>query len=239
MQPLTRPPSAASCQACLLRRDRRFCNLPPEALQLLDGVATPVSFTPHSVLFTEGQPATGLYVICDGQVKLSASSDDGRTIILSLAPSGSVLGLSGVISQSEYEVTAEAEILTKTKYVAAKDFHRLLESRPEVGVKVAQTLTHTCQEVIEEFKSFTLSTSVPQRLAKLILHWEQESKLRPKMRVACTHEEIAQMLGTARETVSRALGKFKADGILEIRGSIWLVRDQDALHRAAAGKFTK
>src|SRR5947209_299614 len=233
MQPSNAPPSPHSCITCVLRTKPQFCDLGAASLQLLDNIAMPMAFESGAILCSEGEPATGIYILCTGKVKLSASSADGRTFILDIAKPGDLVGLPAVISQSEYDVTAQAEEPTKTKYVGARDFLRMLETHSDLGVKVAQNLTHTCQMVLEEIKSQTLSTSVPQKLAKLILHWERDSEWRPKLRVGRTHEEIAQMLGTSRETVSRTLRRFKSAGFIEVRGSTWLVLDQGALIRAA------
>ena len=96
------------CLTCEHRHLRMFCNLTPEALTDYDGIGIMMSHARGAKLFSEGDPARNVFVICFGQVKISSTSRDGKTMILKIAGPGDVMGLSAVLANVPHEVTAEA-----------------------------------------------------------------------------------------------------------------------------------
>src|SRR5262249_3397304 len=96
-----------SCLGCQLREDYLFCNMQPATLQALERLRSIATYPEGAMLFMEGQPSRGIFVLCNGRAKLSTSSSDGKTIILRIAEAGEVLGLSSTVSGKPYEVTAE------------------------------------------------------------------------------------------------------------------------------------
>ena len=97
-----------SCLACPMLKDRLFCNLPQRTIEGLDAISSSATYPKGAVLFVEGQAPRGVFVLCNGRVKLSASSTDGKSLILRIADPGEVVGLPGTISGKPYEATAEA-----------------------------------------------------------------------------------------------------------------------------------
>jgi CRP/FNR family transcriptional regulator len=102
-----------NCLACPLHQDRLFCNLAPPALAGLDAISSAAIYPKGAILFVEGQEPRGVFVICNGRVKLSASSAAGKSLILRIADPGEVIGLPGTISGKPYEATAEAQEPTR------------------------------------------------------------------------------------------------------------------------------
>jgi CRP/FNR family transcriptional regulator len=102
-----------NCLACPLHQDRLFCNLAPPALAGLDAISSAAIYPKGAILFVEGQEPRGIFVICNGHVKLSASSAAGKSLILRIADPGEVIGLPGTISGKPYEATAEAQEPTR------------------------------------------------------------------------------------------------------------------------------
>jgi CRP/FNR family transcriptional regulator len=108
---------------------------------------------------------------------------------------------------------------------------------PEVGMKVAQQLTHNCKCAYNEIRSLGLSNSVPEKIARLLLDWarhplkisDAKKTHEIPIRVTLTQEEIAQLVGTSRETVSRVLGDFKRKGWLRVKGATWSIVNKRAL----------
>src|SRR5215475_9519388 len=97
-----------NCVLCKMRRSGYFCEMPPASLEELDKVKYASAYPQGAVLFVEGQAPRGVYMICSGRVKLSATSRDGKTLILRIADPGEVLGLHATVSGKPYELTAEA-----------------------------------------------------------------------------------------------------------------------------------
>src|SRR5271163_52098 len=130
----------ANCLGCPLRQDRLFCNLAPPALAGLDAISSAAIYPKGAILFVEGQEPRGVFVICNGRVKLSANSADGKSLILRIADPGEVVGLPGTISGKPYEVTAEALEPIQTNFVPREEFLKFLREHGEVAVRVAEIL---------------------------------------------------------------------------------------------------
>ena len=225
------------CLHCTFRENRLFCDLAHEALSRLQNIKATSVYPKGTMLCLEGQPPRGVYILCTGKAKLSTTSSEGKTIILRIAEPGEVLGLTAAVSNSPYEATVETLEQTQANFISHRDFTRFLQDFPEVGMKVAQQLTHNCRCAYNEIRSLGLSNSVPEKIAKLVLNWaqhplEHSTNKGPKetaIRVTLTQEEIAQFVGTSRETVSRVLSDFKKKGYLRIRGATWTIVNKRAL----------
>lgn len=230
--PLGAHTNAENCQECEYRGLRLFCNLGPEALQRFDEIGMHVSFPSRSVVFEEGQRVRGVFVVCSGQLKLSTTSKDGHTMILRLAGAGDVLGLSATINNLPYEVTAETLEPTRLKNVRGSEFLQFLEANSEVGKNAAKSLAKEYREVFLDARRLALSGSAAGRLSRLLLEWANTAACgKPELRftMALTHEELANMAGTSRETVTRLLNQFERDGLITRRGASLTIVDPTRL----------
>lgn len=224
---------ADSCTDCDLRFNKPFCNLPIESLRNLDEIKYITAFPKGAVLFYEGQSSRGVFIVCRGRIKLSASSSEGKALITQIATEGDLIGLSATMSGKPYEVTAEALEPCTVNLIRRDDFLRFITVHAEACLKVAQHLGNDYHAAFEKARTLGLSSSAAEKLARLMLEWierdgNQETQgIRLKLKL--THEEIAQMISTSRETVTRLLSDLKTDDIIEIKGATLLVRDKHAL----------
>jgi CRP/FNR family transcriptional regulator, cyclic AMP receptor protein len=172
--------------------------------------------------FSEGDAARNVFVICFGQVKISSTSRDGKTMILKIAGPGDVMGLSAVLANVPHEVTAEAIEPCQVKTVRKQEFVDFLGRHGIASMHAAQSLSGEYLTVFHDAKRLALSGSAAGRLARLLLDWGRSSANgKPEIRftMALTHEEIANMAGTSRETVTRLLNQFRRDQWITIKGS--------------------
>jgi CRP/FNR family cyclic AMP-dependent transcriptional regulator len=229
-----------SCVTCKLREDRLFCNLKGAALQELDRIKFSTSYPAGSVLFAEGEQPRGVMIICQGRVKLSMSSANGKTLIVKIAEAGEVLGLSATIAGQPHDITAETIDPSQLNVIRRDDFHRFLSKYPDACLKAAQELSSVHNTACHEIRMLGLSQSVPERLARLLLDWESKQSSRNKGHIhfALTHEEIAEFLGTSRETVTRILMDFKKRKIIQLKGATLTILDRHALETAAGEAST-
>ncbi len=227
-----------SCFTCKLRADRLFCDLPTSALQSFESIKYATAYPKGAVLFVEGQSPRGIYVLCKGRVKLSICSTDGKTLILKVAEPGEVLGLSASVSGKAYELTAETLDPCQVNFVKREDFLRFLKEHGEACLRVAEQLSEKYNSACHEIRSLGLSHSAAEKLAKLLLDWStkngEAAKLEPRLKLALTHEEIAQMIGTSRETVTRLFADLKKRQIVQAKGSTLLIRNKAALKQIAS-----
>lgn len=190
------------------------------------------------MLFVEGQAPRGIFVLCKGQVKLSICATDGKTLIAKIAEPGEVLGLSATVSGKPYELTAETLDPCQLNYVKRDDFLRFVKAHSEVCFRVAEQLSEKYNTACHELRSLGLSHSAGQRLAKLLLEWSspdgETAKPEPRLKLAFSHEEIAQLIGTSRETVTRLFTDFKKRQIMQVKGSTLVILNKAALKLIAA-----
>jgi CRP/FNR family cyclic AMP-dependent transcriptional regulator len=225
-----------NCVTCPHREDRLFCNLLPPAVQRLSAITSASSYPKGATLFVEGQAARGVFILCTGRVKLSTSSIDGRTLIVRISEPGEVLGLPAVVTGKLYELTADVIEPTQANFISRTDFLNFLRDHGEVSLRVAQQLGETYHAAVAEMRSIGLSHSAAEKLARFLLDLcaNQDGKAgEMRFKLTFTHEEIAQMIGASRETVTRLFSDFKKKQLLQMKGSTLIVRDKAGLERLA------
>jgi CRP/FNR family transcriptional regulator, cyclic AMP receptor protein len=221
-----------SCLTCKLRADKIFCNLPQATVQALEAIKYTTAYPKGAVLFVEGQAPRGVFILCRGRVKLSICSSDGKTLILKIAEAGEVLGLSASVSGKPYELTAETLDPCQVNFVKREDFLRFLREHNDVCLRVAEQLSEKYNTACHEIRSLGLSHSAAEKLAKLLLEWSMKNggaRQPDRMKLTLTHEEIAQMIGTSRETVTRLFAEFKKRQLIQLKGSTLVIRNRSAL----------
>ena len=210
------------CSDCQYRGLRTFCNLGEAALQRFEEIGSPVSLPGRAILFQESQRSNAVFVVCTGQLKLTTTSKDGRTMILRLALPGDVLGLSATLGDMPYEVTAETVEPTHLRSIRKPDFLAFLADFSEVGQKTSSSLAREYRAVYLDARRLALSSSAAGRLAQLLIDWASTAACgKPELRftMALTHEELASMAGTSRETVTRLLNQFERDQLITRHGT--------------------
>ena len=225
------------CLNCEHRHMRMFCNMSTEALVDFDAIGVMMSHARGAKLFTEGDSARNVYIVCFGQVKISSTSRDGKTMILKIAGPGDLMGLSAVLANVPYEVTAEAIEPCQVKTIRKQEFVDFLGKHGVASMKAAQSLSNEYLTVFHDSKRLALSGSAAGRLARLLLDWgKSAANGKPEMRftMALTHEEIANMAGTSRETVTRLLNQFRRDQWITIKGASMTIVKPDQLERLTA-----
>jgi CRP/FNR family transcriptional regulator len=221
-----------NCVSCPVKEDHLFCHLPVPALEKLNEIKSTAVYPKSAVLFIEGQQPRGVFVLCAGKVKLSTSSKEGKRIITKLSSPGDVLGLNATMSNRPYEVTAEMVEPGQANFIARDAFVSFLRHHGEVAVRVAEQLSRNYYTAYEEIKTLGLTTSPSEKFAKLLLTWSSESKDAAKstqLRMTLTHEEIAEMIGTTRETVSRLFSEFKKKQLVNVKGAMLTIKNKQAL----------
>lgn len=226
-----------SCLNCKLRFERLFCNLEGKALEELDRLKYSTSFPLGAVVFSQGQSPQGVNIICQGRVKLSMTAPDGRILTIKMAEEGEILGLSATITGKAHDITAETETPCQLNFIRRDDFLRFLKSNHDVCFHAAQELSQLHSAICSGLRLFGLAPSVGARLAMLLLKMDAENTDSRRGQVKCpyTHEEIAHQLGASRETVTRLLLDLRKKKILEIRGTVVVIRNRAVIEQMASG----
>ncbi len=156
----------SSCLTCDFRPDRLFCDMPAESLKAFDEIKSVGSYPRGAVLFAEGRPVRGIFILCDGRAKLSICSDAGKRLTLRIAGPGEVLGLGATLSNTAYEVTAELLDNSQVVFVRRKDLMRFLRDNRSVCLEVVRMLSQDLHGAYERVRTIAM---VRTRRPRIIL----------------------------------------------------------------------
>ncbi len=222
-----------NCTTCTLRDKGFFCDLPKPSLEAFQAITFPASYPSGAMLFSQGQKPRGVFLLCKGSAKLSITASDGKTLILRIAKPGEMLGLHASVSGTPYEMTAETLHPSQVNFVRREDFMKFLREHIDGCLQAAKHLSSSCQAAYEQIRSLGLCHSAREKLAGVLLEWAaiggENTAEGTRVKVAMTHEEIAQVIGTSRETVTRTLGEFRTEQLAYIKGANLVIRNRPAL----------
>lgn len=232
-----------SCSDCAFRMTSFFCNLSAGALKSFEAIKIANMYAKGARLFIEGQPSAGVFLLCSGRAKLTTHSRNGKALILRIAVPGDILGLSAAVSDFLHEATAEAIEPCQVNFVQKADFCRFLNQNADAGMNAIHQLSHQYNTAQAQIRSIGLSSCVADKLAKLLLNWSKDALSNNgsvHLKMSFSHEEIAEMIATSRETVTRLLKDFRDRDLIAIKGSDLYIRDKHELEATIGyGKITK
>jgi CRP/FNR family transcriptional regulator len=186
-----------------------------------------------SVLLVEGHTARGVYVLCAGRAKLSITSTEGKTLIVQIARPGDLLGIHATLAGNTYQATAETLAPCRVDFISRKDLLVLLDRQKSSGVGLAIAISKDFTEFIEHARGLLLSVSAAKKVARLLLRLGDEfgehTSTGIRLQTLLTHEEIAQMIGASRETVTRSLNMLKRMHVIRAKNGDLMIRNRAAL----------
>jgi CRP/FNR family transcriptional regulator len=209
-----------------------LCHLALTATMEFESIKYSSTYPGAAMLFIENEPARGVFLLCSGQVKLSVSTSGGKTLILRIAKPGDILGLTATMSDSPYEVSAETLYPCQVTFIRRDDFLHFVSKHPEVYQVVIKKLSSQYSHACEQLRTMGLTSSAHEKLARLLLHWSSEGKQTDEgrqIKVPLTHEQIAECVGSTRETVTRTLSEFKSRHLVLLKGATMIIPNPAAL----------
>ena len=188
------------------------------------------------VLFAEGEPVRGAYILRSGRATVSISSNEGHVTILQIAEAGDVLGLNSVLQNGSYDTTVRTLEPCRTDFIPRAQLVALME-QSEAGARlILETVSRELASLIEHAKLVFLPVTVSARLARLLLGWGKENGSGTlQLDKILTHEQIAQMICSSRETVTRLLAMLSRQNVICVASDIIVINDRLALEKLACG----
>jgi CRP/FNR family transcriptional regulator, polysaccharide utilization system transcription regulator len=177
-------------------------------------------FKKKDVIFTEGDTPQGLYLLNSGKVKICKSHELGKDLIIKLLQPGDFFGYMALLEDEFHVISAEALEDCEVTIFPTEDFYKLL-THPEVMQEFVRLLTGNIQNEQEKLIALAYS-SVRKRTAESLLELRaryHDSKSDKPFSMAIAREDLANMVGTATESLIRTLSDFRAEGLIEIHGS--------------------
>lgn len=213
------------CASCTNRRPGWFCSLGSTVLADLELATSSIALPSQAPLFTQGEEAHCLYLICSGYLKLTTGHAGERQMIVRVAGPGSVLGLYAVLTHGLYEVSAESLTTAQLRPIERDRFLSFLRSHKEAQMRAVQCVCQEYRFALQDACRVALSETVATRLGRLLIELahqigERLDAGKYRFPLLLTHEEMASMTCTTRETVTRTLGQFRKSGWITIEDSM-------------------
>lgn len=223
------------CVGCPMLKDRVFCNLPKPALAELDSLSSSATYPKGAVLFVEGQDPRGVFILCSGRVKLFGASPAGKSVIFRISEPGEIIGMPSTLSGQPYELTAEALEPMQVNFIRRDDFLKFLRQHGEAALRVAEMMSNIYHATCREVRYLGLSATASEKLARFLLDLKPANGSGQGKRfvMTLTHEEIASMIGTSRETVTRLFASLKRKRLIEVHGASLVIHSREAIQQLA------
>jgi CRP-like cAMP-binding protein len=190
-----------------------------------------------TVIFSEGEAARGVYILRSGRATVMISSSEGRVVMLRLVQAGDVLGLNSVLRNLPYDATVKALEPCRTDFVSRADLLEFMQRSAAGAQAVLKVLSRELGDLTERTKSLLLPQTVTGRFARLLLEWgridNSDSAGTVRVERAFTHEEMAQMICSSRETVTRLLSTLTKESIIRVTSHSIFICNQPALEKIA------
>ena len=223
---------ADDCATCPMRKDGFFCQMKPETLADFQKIKFTSLYPAAAVLFVEGQVPRGVYMLCKGRVKLTMASPSGKTVIVRVVEAGELLGLHSVISGDAHEVTAETLQPCQVDFIRSDDFKKLLHDHGDASLRAMQQFSNYYRGACHQIRYLGLTPSATEKMACFLLESAVHGQETPKgvrFNLSLTHEEIAQVVGVTRETVTRSLTELRTKMLISTKGPSVLIKNRSAL----------
>ena len=183
------------------------------------------------VIFYKGDPASQLFVILSGAVKVSAPSEDGKEITLGILGAGELFGEMGMLDGAEHTATVSALEPTEVAVLDRHDFLHMLASYPDFALRLVMILCtrlRQASEVVEDLSFLTLPVRLAKKLSALARTYGQPTPQGVRIGLHLCQQELANLVSTSRESINKQLALWQGQGLVTMeQGSLTILRLQD------------
>ncbi len=207
-----------------------FSELPDEALEKIEKTGSRKSFQKNDVILMEEESGTALFVIVTGKVKVARSSNDGREVILTILTDSDFFGEMAILDGLTRSASVVAIEETELFMLQRNDFMNLLHEHPEISIVLLQELTRRLRAADMKIKALSLKDAEGKVASVLLQLADEVGKIKQgKVEIdkLPLQQDLANMAGTSRETISRTLHSFAKKGLIELEGSKLRILDYE------------
>ncbi len=217
---------------CFRSESCAFHTLPPTTLADLDSISQPVEYPDQTTIMRQGDLPYRVKILYKGRAKITTSSHAGKALLLNITSTGAILGLVSAIRRIKYETTAEAYGPCVVHEIHDQELFDFLFRHRNANWQVMQMLAEENHDLLLNARRVALSGTVAGNVAKLLLDWcatMSDSLEKTRFTLGLTHQEIAEMVGTTRESVTRTLASFRHNGWIRVHGASIEILQQDKM----------
>ncbi|WP_018131542.1 Crp/Fnr family transcriptional regulator [Effusibacillus pohliae] len=223
---------ASLCAACELREYDLFRGVEQTELEQLGKGSQPTVVPKRNYIFTPDEPSNSVYLLKSGRVRISRLSDTGKHFTLVILEPGAIFGESAIFGDQPRKYYAEALDDAHICKIDKLEFEKIIARNPMVSLRLAQIVERRLEEAQEQMENLVFY-DVQTRLARLLLKLADLHGERVpggvKIGIRLTHEDLASLIGSTRETTSKILNEFKAAGHIAVVKRHIVLLDQKAL----------
>lgn len=213
-----------------------FDQLSPKERKRLQEMSRTLEFPRGEIIFQEGEPAFGVYIICEGKVKLAKHSLKGKIQILKLLGQGEVLGEKTLFDREVYTAYAQALEDTQVHFIERAPFVTLLREHPEISIQFIEKLSRELKGFQDKLMEASYEGSL-ERLSRLLLmmakQYGVETERGVDIGVSLSRQELAELAGISTETAIRMLSRMKDRGLIAMEGQRIFIVDREGLNQIA------
>lgn len=211
-----------------IKRCALFSGLPEKQIQDVMGISFEKAFGKGESVFFEGDDGNGLYIVSTGKVKVYKMSPDGKEQILHFFGPGEVFGEVPVFHGKPFPASAECLVKSQLLFFPRQKFVDLVYANPSIALNMLAFLSMRLRRFTTQIENLSLK-EVPGRLASYLLFLQEEQGSRDYVELEISKGQLASLLGTIPETLSRIFGKMTEEGLIEVDGRKIHIIDKEAL----------
>jgi CRP/FNR family transcriptional regulator len=220
-----------------LKISELFGGLPDRDLEEIEKIAVEKEYEKGKIIFYDGDEGKGFYLVASGTVSVYKLSPEGKEQILHLVKEGGIVGAVPVFSGTSFPANARALAVSRLLFFDRDKFLRLISQKPLTAMNILALLSARLREFTVQIENLSLK-EIPSRLASYLLYLSEEQGMRDAVRLNLPKLQLANLLGTGPESLSRALSSMKQKGLISEEGKYIKILDRTLLKEMAVkGKF--
>jgi len=227
-------PSSSANKLWYLKHIRLFDGMSPSEMQEMEKITRMEEVKKRQPLYLPGDPSSSVYLLKKGRVKIANTAPSGKEVTFEILEPGEVFGELEVLEDAPRSTSAETLDDTLICVIPRKDFDQYLTMHPNVTVKLTKLIGLRLRKIQSRVEDLVFR-DVPARLAHLLLELSKTDSVAGKqgirLRAKLTHQEMANLIGCSRETVSTIIGQFRDQGLIHIDGRSVTILNQTELSK--------
>lgn len=205
-----------------------FAGLPDSELEKIAAITIQKNFLRGEAIFFEGDEGNGFYMVCEGRVKIYKMSHDGKEQILHIFGPGEPFGEVPVFHGHPFPANAMALVKSKLLFFPRKEFVELVTKNPSLALNLLAMLSLRLRRFASQIESLSLK-EVPGRLAAYLIYLTEEQGTSASVTLDIPKGQLASLLGTIPETLSRIFAKMTEEGLIRVEGKTIYIDDMEGL----------
>ena len=212
----------------IIKTTSLFEGLAAEDVEAVSNLIFEKKFGKGETIFFEGDEADGFYIVSSGQIKVFKMNPMGKEHILHIFGPGEPVGEVPVFSKQPFPANAEALVKSSTLFFPRKDFVALIENNPSIALNMLAVLSRRLRQFATQIENLSLK-EVPARLAGYLLYISKEQKNEGVVQLPVSKGQLASLLGTIPETLSRIFARMSDEGLIQVEGRSITILDRQGL----------